>query len=112
MTEPVSGTSNPKVELSYLIEAGLGHPVNEETLSELVGMQKRLQDRIGELSTMLSTHAISSRKYIEELNRALREASLAGEDIMGPRDFHRVFGPELRADQLFDIDAFLRENQD
>jgi hypothetical protein len=112
MTDPVSGTPNPKAELSSMIQAGLGHSVNEKTLSKLVGMQKRLQDRISELSAMLSAHTISSRKYTEELNRALREASSAGEDIMGSDDFHRVFGPELRADQLFDTDAFLREKQD
>jgi hypothetical protein len=116
MTEPVSGIPDLKAEmLSSLIKAGLDRPVSDEKLSEiaykLAVVQKHLQDRIGELSSMLSSHAISSRKYIEQFNLALREASLAGERIMDPHDFHRVFGPELKADQLFDVDAFLKENQ-
>jgi hypothetical protein len=111
MTQPLSGAETPdsRSELSSLIKAGLGHSVDEKTLLALAKMQEHLQNRIGHLSGLLMEHKISSKRYLEELNRALSEASKTGERLMGSKeDFHRVFG-ELRADQLGDVSVFLEQ---
>jgi hypothetical protein len=110
MTQSLSDAELPdsRSELSSLIQAGLGHPVDEETLSALATMQSHLQARIGELSALLMDHKISPKRYIDELDRALSEASLTGAKLMGVEDFHRVFG-ELRADQLGDVSVFLEQ---
>jgi hypothetical protein len=111
MTQPPSGAELPdsRSELSSLIKAGLGHSVDEKTLLALAKMQEHLQDQIGHLSGLLMEHKIAPRRYLEELDRALSEASKTGERLMGSKeDFHRVFG-ELRADQLGDVSAFLEQ---
>jgi hypothetical protein len=114
MTEPISGseTSDAKSELSSLIEAaGLGHSVDDGTLSALATMQERLQNRIGELAALLTQHKISRPRYIQELDQALAAASRAGEKLMGFEDFHRVFG-ELKADELGDVATFVEYGDD
>jgi hypothetical protein len=113
MTRPISviEDADPASEMASLIEAArLGHPVNKGQLTALVAMQERLQSRISFLAELHTIHRISSKKYLEELDRALHEASIAGQKILGSDDFYRVFG-ELRADQIIDIEAFQRQNE-
>lgn len=111
MTQGLSGADLPdyRSEISSLIQAGLGHTVDEKTLSALAMMQERLQTRLGELGALLREHKISPKRYIDELDRTLIEASSTGEKLMGAEDFHKVFG-ELRADQLGDVSLFLERN--
>ncbi len=109
MTEPTANVDpDPRAELSSLIEAGLGHSVDDDKLSALAMMQEHLQTRIGELGGMLADHKISPERYLDELNRAFDQASSTGEKILGREDFHRVFG-ELKADQLGDLSTFFAE---
>jgi len=110
MTQSFSDADRPdfRSELSSLVQAGLGHSVDDKTLSSLAEMQENLQLRIGQLAALLMEHKISPNSYVQELDRALIEASLTGERLMGVEDFHRVFG-ELRADQLGDVSAFLEQ---
>jgi hypothetical protein len=115
MTDPNhrSDLIHAKAELSSLIEAAdLGHPVDDEILSQLAIVQEHLQDRIGELATLLDDKKISRLNYIEELDRAFATASIAGARAMGSvDDFHRVFG-ELTASQLGDVPGFLSYGDD
>jgi hypothetical protein len=108
MSQPLSNddSSDMRLELSALVEAGLGHTVDDATLTALADMQAHLQGRIGELGGLLMEHRISRARYIEELDRVLSDASAVGEGILGFEDFHKVFG-ELSADQLGDTAAFL-----
>jgi hypothetical protein len=111
MTQSLSDAEHPdsRSEISSLVQAGLGHSVDDKTLSALAAMQEHLQNRIGQLAELLVEHKISPKGYIQELDRALIEASLTGERLMGVEDFHRVFG-ELRAGQLGDVSAFLKQD--
>ena len=108
MSQPLSNddSSDMRLELSALVQAGLGHTVDDATLTALADMQAHLQGRIGELGGLLMEHRISRARYIEELDRVLSDASSVGERILGFEDFHKVFG-ELSADQLGDTAAFL-----
>jgi len=110
MSQPLSNDDffESRQELSALVKAGLGHPVDDATLTALANMQARLQDRIGELGGLLLEHRISRPRYIEELNRVLSDASSMGERILGFEDFHKVFG-DLSADQLGDPAVFLAD---
>jgi hypothetical protein len=111
MTTPISAIDPASIsEMASIIQAaGLDHPIDKGQLSELAIMQERLQSRVAALAEMHTRHKISSKKYIEELDRALREAERVGEKIIGRKDFHQVFG-EMRADQLVDVQAFVREH--
>ena len=102
-------SSDPRSELSSIIQAGLGRPVDDEKLSGLVIMQERLQTRIGELGALLMDHKITRQSYIEELDKALIEARQMGQKLIGPKNFFKVFG-DMRADQLGDVSAFLEES--
>jgi hypothetical protein len=99
---------DPRSELSSLIQAGLGRTIDDNTLSSLLIMQERLQNRIGELGALLMDHKITRQEYIEELDQALIEARQAGQKLIGPKNFYKVFG-DLRADHLGDVSAFMEE---
>ena len=99
------------MELSALVQAGLGHTVDDATLTALANMQVHLQGRVGELGGLLMERRISRTRYIEELNRVLSDASSMGEKILGFEDFHKVFG-DLSADQLGDPAAFLADRDE
>jgi len=107
MTSPTPFVDQ-KAELSSLIQAGLGHSVNDETLSALAKMQERLQSRVAKLGELLSVHEITPTRYIQELESAFKEASKFGERILGEKDFHAVFG-EMTPNNLFDVEQFFRE---
>jgi hypothetical protein len=110
MNDP-SSSVDQKAELSSLIKAaGLGHSVNDETLSALAKMQQHLQSCVAELGEMLSVRTISPEQYIERMDLAFREASSFGARVLGENDFHAVFG-EMKVSNLFDVEQFLREQE-
>ncbi len=92
-------------ELSSLIRAGLGHPVEGGTFEALVAMQSRLQERQQELGGQLIAGKISREKYLSSLDDALRAAAQEGERLLGVDDFHKVFG-EFRAHNMIDVSVF------
>jgi hypothetical protein len=102
---------DPKVELSELIQAGLGHTVSDGTLSALCKMQGQLQYRISEAAGLLAQHKITRRDYLERLDIALREASKVGAILIGEKEFRQVFG-EMTTENLIDADIFLSTNDD
>jgi hypothetical protein len=69
-------------------------------------MQARLQARQTELAQQLLSRAISREKYISELDEAMKQASSAGEDLLGFDAFHKVFG-EFRVHSLGDPARFI-----
>lgn len=111
MTQPHSGAHapDPRAELSSMVEAGLGRAVDADVLSQLLTMQERLQNSIGELSALLIDHKITRQEYVKKLDQALIEARRAGQAAMGAKNFYKVFG-DMRADQLGDVSAFLAEH--
>ena len=99
-------TLTARSELAGLIEAaGLGHVIDEDTLVALADIRAQLQDRIGELSERLMERQISRAEFIEELDRAMAAATRAGEKLMDPEGFRKVFG-ELKASNFGDVAAF------
>ena len=53
-------------------------------------------------------HEIRPSRYLELLDEALIEASGVGEEILGPQNFHKVFG-ELRVNRLGDARQFIEQ---
>ena len=108
MTHAAPLNPDPRSELSSLIKAGLGHSVDKQKFAALVAMREHLQDKIDQLSDLLMDRRIDPVTYLEQLDKALIEASTAGIHILGHDDFHRVFG-ELRLHKLGDAKAFLEQ---
>jgi hypothetical protein len=108
MTRTAPYEPDPHSELSSLLQATLGHPVDGKKFAALIAMRERLQDKIDSLSDQLMDRQIGPQTYLERLDEALIEASLAGEGILGYSDFHRVFG-ELRVNKLGDAKLFIEQ---
>jgi hypothetical protein len=95
MTRAASFSPDPSSELGALIRAGLGHAIDRERFAALAEMRERLQDQIDQLSDLLMERKIDPDRYLEELDRALMEASQTGIRILGVSDFHKVFGNQF-----------------
>jgi hypothetical protein len=110
MTEPPPGVDFPdsRSELSSLVQAGLGHTVDDYKLTRLAMMREHLEQQIDRLSDLLMDREITPTSYLERLDEILIEASKTGESILGFDDFHRVFG-ELRSNRLGDAKLFLEQ---
>jgi hypothetical protein len=106
MTRAAPLNPDPRSELSSLIRAGLGHSVDKQKFEKLVAMREHLQEKIDLLSELLTDHKIDPATYLEDLDKALNEASAVGIDALGHNNFRKVFG-ELRVDKLGDAKAFL-----
>ena len=81
LTQPiVFENPDPIVEMALLVQAaGLDRSIDKGKLSALALMQERLQKRITALAALHTRREISSRNYVEELDRALRKVAIAGE---------------------------------
>lgn len=95
-------------ELSSLIQTGLGHGVDDDKLDALTTMREHLEHKIDHLAGLLMRHEIRPSRYLELLDEALIEASGVGEEILGPQNFHKVFG-ELRVNRLGDARQFIEQ---
>jgi hypothetical protein len=91
-----------------MIQAGLGHPVDDKICDALAEMQASLQARQTELTQLLVTNKISRASYVVQLDEAMKRASTIGEDLLGRDDFHKVFG-EFRVHNLGDTQKFINE---
>jgi hypothetical protein len=107
MTYGIGNSASPdrREKLSALVRKGLGHSIDDRTVEGLVRMQADLQNRQRELAQLVMTKEISREKYIDELDEALKNASRAGEALLGYSDFHKVFG-EFRVHNLGDPKVF------
>ncbi|MGJ5049730.1 hypothetical protein ACQR09_21915 [Bradyrhizobium oligotrophicum] len=108
MTRAVPHEPDPRAELSSLIRATLGHPIDGQKFAALISLRDHLQDRIDQLSDELMDKEITPQQYLERLDHTLIEASRTGEEILGYADFHKVFG-ELRVNKLGDAELFLEQ---
>lgn len=108
MTRTAPLNPDPRSELFSLIEVGLGHPVEKRKFAALAAMREHLQDKMDQLSDLLMNRKIDPSTYLEDLDKALIEASHTGEEILGYTDFHKIFG-ELRVNKLGDARAFIAE---
>jgi hypothetical protein len=98
---------DPRAELSALIEAGLGHPITDpKKFERLVDMQAKLHAEQERLSNRLLAGEISQEKYISDLDAAMRDAALVGKDLLGPKNFRKIFG-EFRVHEIIDVPAFI-----
>jgi hypothetical protein len=106
MTHPTFGHSDPRSELASIIQAGLGHPIDELKIADLAAMREHLENEVDRLSDQLMGKEITPEIYLFKLDKLLTEVSKIGEKILGSEDFHKVFG-ELRTDRLGDAKLFL-----
>jgi hypothetical protein len=99
------GPSDRRSELSWLLQEGLGHSIDDRTLDVLAGIQARLEERQIELVQLLESKSISQEAYLIQLDQAMRQAASLGEDLLGYDDFHKVFG-EFNAQSVIDPASF------
>lgn len=83
---------NSRAELSSLIEAGLGHAIDDQVLDALHSIRRRLQEEQDYLAYRLNESVISKEEYLRELETSLRKAQSDGERLLGMRQFQDIFG--------------------
>lgn len=107
MNFTLAGNDQPerRSELSSLIREGLGHPVDERTLNGLADMQAQLRSQQRELVRLFLSKEITRETYLVRLDEVLNAAALAGEQLLGVDDFHKVFG-EFRVHNMIDVGIF------
>ena len=92
-------------ELSWVLQEGLGHSIDERTLDTLAAIQSQLQRRQAALVLSLESNSISSEEYVRQLDEAMRQATEIGEALLGYNDFHKVFG-EFSVRSMIDPSSF------
>jgi len=98
---------DPRSELSALIEAaGLGHPIGQQKLDELLKIQAGLHAKQKQLAGWLLGKKITKTEYVAKLDAIMKEAARAGEKVLGFDDFHKVFG-EFSVQSILDVKAFV-----
>ena len=97
--------SDRRSELSWLLQEGLGHSIDERKLDILAAGQARLQKQQVELVQLLESKSISPEAYLIQLDEAMRQAAKLGEDLLGYDDFHKVFG-EFNVQSVIDPSSF------
>ncbi|MDE2378676.1 hypothetical protein [Bradyrhizobium sp.] len=97
--------SDRRSELSWLLQEGLGHSVDDRTLDVLAAIHARLEKQQTELAQLLESNSISQEAYLVELDQAMRQTAKLGEDLLGYDDFHKVFG-EFSASSVIDPASF------
>ncbi len=101
-----AGPSDRRSELSWLLQEGLGHPIDDRTLDDLAALQARLEKQQIELVRLLESKSISQESYLFQLDQAMRQTAKLGEDLLGYDDFHKVFG-EFDVQGVIDSSSFL-----
>jgi len=98
---------DPRSELSALIEAAsLSHPIGSQKLEALLKIQEDLRANQEQLARWLLLKRITKTEYVAKLDTVMREAALAGEEVLGFDDFHKVFG-EFNVQSVLDVKAFV-----
>ncbi|HEY6419141.1 MAG TPA: hypothetical protein VIX59_09075 [Candidatus Binataceae bacterium] len=97
-----SGPSAPlelrKKELKALADVNLGEGYDPRKLEEVARLQARLHARQQELAAHLKSKEISPEQYLNALSALHAEIFSECEKVLGPRDFHALFG--TGADQV------------
>jgi hypothetical protein len=109
MSNGIAGdeSPDPRSELSALIEAGLGHPIDDPKKFEgLVDMQTTLHAEQERLALLFLAREITREQYISRLDGIMRDAARTGERLLGYRDFHKIFG-KFRVHDVVDVNAFV-----
>lgn len=97
-----------RAKLVALIRRKLDRRVDAKTIDGLVEMQTTLQARQRHLAKLVISHEITREKYIEDLDAAMKLASEVGKGLLGPQDFHKLYG-EFRVHGLGDPKEFIAE---
>lgn len=97
------------VELSGLVERGIGRPLERVKFEELSRIQIRLRERQAEIARRLLLNEITKEEYLTLLDNDLAVASNESEALLGEEDFKRIFGEKADAQSLVDADEFLKQ---
>jgi hypothetical protein len=99
--------SDPRSELSALIEAAsLSRPVGDQKLEDLLKIQENLRISQEQLARWVLRKKITKHEYVAKLEIAMKEATRAGEEVLGVDDFHKLFG-EFSVQSIIDMNAFV-----
>lgn len=96
------------IELSELVQRGLGRGLSDEKFQKLSQIQMRLRDNQAEIARRLLLNEISREQYISLFDDILTTANDESETLLGSEDFKRIFGAKLRAPDLIDLEVFLK----
>lgn len=97
-------------ELAALIEYKLGEPLDKAAFSELASIQLSLWRSQEKLSSELLGGKLKEEQYLEYLNRAIKDAMIENQKVLGFERFKIIFGDAgYRSEQMIDPDIFLKQ---
>jgi hypothetical protein len=79
-------------ELSAMVEAALGHRMDQETLFSLFAIQTDLQRADAISVARLEAGEITPDQYLDQVNASLRSAMNQSKALLGEQRFHAIFG--------------------
>jgi hypothetical protein len=103
-----NGVAVRRTELSALVQAYLGHSLDDQTFDRLAAVQARLHADQAELAALLDAGGITPEEYLYRLNYALQIWKLRSRDVLGRENFNAIFGDVGESPEtLIDRDTFL-----
>jgi hypothetical protein len=100
-------------ELSALVEAALGEPLDRATFSKLAKIQEDLRASTLALNEKLDSGELTPEAYLDRSDEALREAMKLSWALLGKARFMKIFGEAgLHPEGLADREAFLAQYRD
>ncbi|MDU6242637.1 MAG: hypothetical protein E6614_27390, partial [Bradyrhizobium sp.] len=90
-------------DLHFLIDQGLeGKQLDERTVLQLAAIQQSLRNDQQTLALQYRIGKIEREDYLRGMKMAIRRADQEGEKLLGPEDYHRIFGDPSTVDQFVD----------
>jgi hypothetical protein len=101
-----------RAELSALIQACLGHSIDQQTFDRLASVQANLQTEQARLAARLDAGLLTPEDYLLGLNHRLRRWRDRSRSILGRENFSAVFGEAgEHPGTLIDRETFLNSEE-
>ena len=102
-----------EAEMLAMVDTFLGPDYDRESVRELLAWQSEMHYAQERLLTAYEHREISAERYVTEFNGVVGETFSMCEDLLGSKDFERLFGTTA-ADigGLIDLDQFLLAQHD
>jgi upstream activation factor subunit UAF30 len=99
-------------ELQAMFDTFLGRNSDAKRRKEVERAQINLIRKQGELEAALEKEKITPEEYVDSFNQLLAQTFRDCEEILGPKDFRRLFGaPPSKQGGFIDKEAFLQTVQ-
>jgi hypothetical protein len=101
-----------RAELSALIQACLGHSIDQQTFDRLANAQARFQIEQARLAERLDAGVLTPEDYLLGLNNRLRRWRDRSRSILGRENFSAIFGEAgEHPGTLVDRETFLNSEE-